>query len=134
MSDLIDLLLKPEVPNVQKKLPTAQYKVKRLSQLTGQDVIFELRALPYGKVQEIKDSKSQDVNVHIVLAGLKDPDIKAGELQTKFGGITPAETLKAMLLPGEIVDLAQAIEKLTGYRGTTIEEIKKGSGTAATEN
>ena len=41
-------------------------------------------------------------------------------------GVTPAETVKAMLLPGEIADLAIAVEKLSGYRRTTIEEVKNG--------
>ena len=40
--------------------------------------------------------------------------------------MTPAETLKAMLLPGEIADLAIVVEKLSGYRRTTIEEVKNG--------
>jgi hypothetical protein len=30
-----------------------------------------------------------------------------------------------MLLPGEIEDLSRTIEKLSGYRTDTIEEIKK---------
>ena len=33
--------------------------------------------------------------------------------------------LKKMLLPGEIEDISKAIEKLSGYRTNTIEEIKK---------
>ena len=42
----------------------------------------------------------------------------------KFGGATPAETVKAALLPGEIEDLSRAVERLCGYRRTTIEEVK----------
>ena len=34
-SDLLALLLRPELPNVQKELPTARYKVSRLSELAG---------------------------------------------------------------------------------------------------
>ena len=48
------------------------------------------------------------------------------QLAEKYGGATPAETVKAMLLPGEIADLAIAVEKLSGYRRTTIEEVKNG--------
>ena len=47
-SDLLALLLRPELPNVQKELPTARYKVARLSELLGQEVVFTLRGLPYG--------------------------------------------------------------------------------------
>lgn len=31
-TDLLALLLRPELPNVQKELPTAEYRVKRLSE------------------------------------------------------------------------------------------------------
>ena len=54
----------------------------------------------------------------------KRQDLKDKRLAEKFGGATPAETVKAMLLPGEIEDLSRAIERLCGYRITTIEEVK----------
>ncbi len=123
MSQFLDLMLRPEVPNVQQALPTGEYRVKRLSQLVGTDVVLHLKGLPYGKVQEFKEME-KDVSIHILLAGcgeLKDPALKE-----KFGGATPAETVKAMLLPGEIEDLSRAVEKLSGYRMNTIEEVKNG--------
>ena len=57
MSKLLDILLRPELPNVAKELPECKVKVKRLSRLAGEDVVFTLRALPYGRVQEIKELK-----------------------------------------------------------------------------
>lgn len=122
--DLLQLLLRPELPNVQKELPTTQYKVKRLSELVGEDIVFQLRGLPYGKVQKLKSSMSDDSSVQIVLAGCVDPDWKSPELKEKYGGATPAETMKAVLLPGEIEDLSRAVERLCGYRKVTIEEVK----------
>ena len=126
MSNLLDLLLKPELPNVQKSLPTAEYKVKRLSELAGQDVIFRLRALPYNRVGEFQGTMDPDAKIQILLAGCVEPDFKKdfAQLAAKYGGETPAETVKALLLPGEVDDLSRAIEKLTGYRGLTIEEVK----------
>ena len=122
--DILSLLLRPELPNVQEQLPTAHYKVKRLSELTGSDVVFTLRALPYGKVQRIRETIAGDANISILLAGCVDPDLKSSALKEKFGGITPEETVKAMLLPDEIEDLARAVERLCGYRRLTIEEVK----------
>lgn len=102
MSKMLDLLLRPEAPNVAKNLPTAQYKHKRLSKLCGEDVIFTLRALPYGRVTELKESGGADICMDILLAGVIDPNLKDSRLAEKFGGVTPAETVKAMLLPGEM--------------------------------
>lgn len=123
-TDLVSLLLRPELPNVQKELPTAKYKVKRLSELLGTDVVFTLKGLPYGRVQKLRESLSNDVSVHILLQGCVDPNLKEPALQERFGGATPAETVKAMLLPGEIEDLSRAVERLCGYRRQTIDEIK----------
>lgn len=123
-SDLLELLLRPELPNVMKELPTARYKLTRLSEAAGQDVVFTLRALPYGQVQRLRESESGDTEVHILLAGCVDPDLKSQALRDRFGGATPAETVKAMLLPGEIADLSRAVERLCGYRRLTIEEVK----------
>lgn len=122
--DLVSLLLRPELPNVQKELPTARYNVKRLSNLLGQDVVFTLRGLPYGKVQKLRESMADDVDVRILLQGCVEPNLKDPALKERYGGVTPAETVKAMLLPGEIVDLSRAVERLCGYRQLTIEEVK----------
>ena len=123
MNKFLDQMLRAEAEDVQKNLPTARYEVKRLSRALGEPVALELRALPYGKAQELRDME-HDQEVHILLAGCEE--LKAPELQTKFGGVTPAETVKAMLLPGEIADLSRAVERLSGYRQVTIREIKNG--------
>ena len=123
-TDLVSLLLRPELPNVQKELPTAKYKVKRLSELLGTDVVFTLKGLPYGKVQKLRESLFGDVDIHILLQWCVDPDLKDPALKDRFGGATPAETVKAMLLPGEIEDLSRAVERLCGYRRQTIDEVK----------
>ena len=98
--DLLAMLLRPELPNVKEELPEARYRVKRLSELLGQEVVFRLRALPYGKVQSLRESRAEDLNVQILLAGCAEPNWKAPELRERYGGATPAETVKAVLLPG----------------------------------
>lgn len=120
---VLDVLLGGTITNVEKELPTSRYRVDRLSDLAGQDVIFTLRALPYGKVHDL-ERFTQDSDIHILLAGCVDPDLKDQQLMEKFGGATPADTVKRMLLPGEIADLSAAVERLSGYRRMTISEVK----------
>ena len=122
---MLDLLLGKDVVAVNKNLPTGRYEVPRLSEAAGAPVIFTLRALPYGRVQEMK-RLTDESDVQILLAGCVEPDLKAPALQEKFKGVTPAETVKNMLLPGEIADLSAAVERLTGYQHVTIQEIKNG--------
>ena len=121
MSNFLDMMLKPEVESVKNALPTAKYEIKRLSKLAGEKVVVELHALPYGKTQQLREME-QDQEIHILLAGCSE--LSDSALTQKFGGATPAETVKAMLLPGEIADLSRAVERLTGYRKTTIAEVK----------
>lgn len=117
----LDLLLKAAVP----EMPEKEYKITRLSKLCGEPVIFKIKGLPYSRASELTKSQKDDLNVHILLAGMVEPNFKDQELLSKYSAQTPAELVKKMLLPGEIEDLSRAIEKLSGYRDITIEEIKK---------
>lgn len=121
MSKFLDMMLRPEIPSVQKELPRAKYEVKRLSRLAGEPVTLELYGLPYHKAQELKETET-DQEVLVLLAGC--PELRDQAFANKFGGVTPSETVKAMLLPGEIADLSRAVERLTGYRKFTIQEVK----------
>lgn len=120
--DTLELLLKTNPQNLPKK----QIKLKRLSKECEGDVVFDLRALTYNKVAEIKNTHTGgDMEVHILLAGVISPDLKSEELKRKYNAATPAEMVKVMLLPGEIEDISREIEKLSGYRVSTVEEVKK---------
>lgn len=121
MSDVLDLLMGLTPP----KLPEKQTKIKRLSQECGADVIFTLRALPYNRVAEIREGSTGDVSVEILLAGVSAPNLRDKGLMEKYRAPTPAELVKTLLLPGEIETLAREVEKLSGYRSATVEDVKK---------
>ena len=121
MSKLLDQLLLQDVVDVQRNLPTGSFEVLRLSEAVGEPVVFHLSALPYGKVQDMRE-REKDSDVHILLAGC--PDLREPELMAKFGAPTPAEAVKALLLPGEIADLSREVERLSGFRRTVIQEVK----------
>ncbi|MPN23460.1 hypothetical protein SDC9_170848 [bioreactor metagenome] len=117
--DTLELLLKMNIPD----MPEKEIKVKRLSTLCGEPVVFRLRALPYSRTAEIIKDQKDDMNVHILLAGVLSPDLKSKDLMEKYHTATPAELVKRMLLPGEIEDISRAVEKLSGFRMNTIEEV-----------
>lgn len=121
MQDVLDLLMGLTPP----KLPEKQTKIKRLSKECGANVIFTLRALPYNRVAEIKEGTTGDISVEILLAGVAAPNLRDRGLMEKYHAPTPAELVKTLLLPGEIEDISREIEKLSGYRTATIEDIKK---------
>ena len=128
--DVLELLLN----STPAKLPEKDYKIKRLSKECGGDVIFRLRALPYSRVAEVRRVDPENQQLHIILAGVIAPDLRNAALLEKYGGATPVDMLKEMLLPGEIDDLAIRIEQLSGYKSVVVEEIKKNSGKTQSSN
>jgi len=119
--DTLELLLRADIPD----LPEKEFKIKRLSSICGAPVIFRIRALPYNRAAELTRDQKDDMNVHILLAGVVEPNLKSKELMEKYKAATPAELVKKMLLPGEVEDISRAVERLSGYRTSTVEEIKK---------
>ena len=84
----LELLLRADVVSVKANMPTARYEISRLSEAAGAPVVFTLRALPYGRVQELK-RLTEEADIQILLAGCVEPDLKAAALQEKFQGVTP---------------------------------------------
>ena len=114
MSKILDLLLRADAPDVRKSLPKGSYEVPRLSQLYGEPFVLELQGLPYGKALELKEMA--DSEIQTVLAGDAQGVWKSGQLKEARGAATPAETVKSLLLPGEIRAISVAVERLSGYR------------------
>lgn len=116
----LELLLNLE----PQDLPEKAVRLRRLTKACGQEVCFRLRALPYSRVAEMKEKEGADMALHIVLAGVVEPDLKNRELRERYDAETPKELVKKLLLPGEIEDLSREIEKLSGYRGMTLEQVE----------
>lgn len=52
---VLDLLLRPELPDVRRELPEKRVEVKRLSRLAGEPVVFRLKALTYDQTRRVQD-------------------------------------------------------------------------------
>lgn len=122
MADIMDLLLKADVPN----LPEKTVKMKRLSDLCGGDVEFTLRAVPYNRLVEcnVIDVPGEG-DIQVILASIVSPNLKSRELMEKYGVHTPSDLVKKMLLPGEISALVRTVDILSGFRVKVLEEVKK---------
>lgn len=99
-----------------------QTKTMRLKR-TGAEV--KIKGLSFDRLMEIREMDSRDTAVHIVLAGMAEPVFKDRDAMERHHAATPAELVKKTLMPGEILDLQIEIEKLSGFRRKTLEEIKK---------
>lgn len=120
----LDLLLRPDLPDVRKELPEKKVEVTRLSALAGEPVVFTLRALTYDETRRLQDKSREDQAVSAVLYACKDPGWGDRRLQESAGAATPLDAIKARLTAGEIDELYMEIQKLSGYLRRTLADVK----------
>lgn len=88
----------------------------------GNPVVFRIRELSYDKVRELQEMNTgKDLAAAIITAGVVEPNLRDERLQQACGAATPYEVVRYMLRAGELEDLQAAIEKLSGYRGSTLQ-------------
>ena len=124
-ASVLDLLLRPELPDVRKVLPEKQVEVKRLTELAGEPGVFTLRAMTYNETRQIQDKPREDQALSAVLYGCKDPDFRDKRLlDAEKGIVTPLDAIKARLSAGEIDEAYIEIQELSGYLRRTLAEVK----------
>lgn len=123
-SSVLDLLLRASLPDVRKNLPEKRVEVTRLTKLTGELVIFTLRALTYDETRRLQDKPREDQAVSAVLYACKDPSWGDKRLLDAVGVATPLDAIKTRLSAGEIDELYIEIQKLSGYLRRTLADVK----------
>ena len=122
---VLDLLLRPELPDVRRELPEKRVEVKRLSRLAGEPVVFRLKALTYDQTRRVQDKPRGEQAVEMVLLGCAEPAWRApGLLDPAKNIATPIDAIKAKLTAGEIDELAVEIQMLGGYIVRALEDVK----------
>ena len=122
---VLDLLLRPELPDVRRELPEKRVEVKRLSRLAGEPVVFRLKALTYDQTRRVQDKPRGEQAVEMVLLGCTEPNWRApGLLDPAKNIATPIDAIKAKLTAGEIDELAVEIQMLGGYIVRALEDVK----------
>lgn len=69
------------------------------------------------------DFDSTGFNIATILECCKKPNFKDAEFVKKAGVISPQDAVRKLLLPGEVVNLASAIQSLSGF-DKDLEELK----------
>ena len=122
---VLDLLLRPELPDVRRELPEKRVEVKRLSRLAGEPVVFRLKALTYDQTRRVQDKPRGEQAVEMVLLGCTEPNWRApGLLDPAKNIATPIDAIKSKLTAGEIDELAVEIQMLGGYIVRALEDVK----------
>ena len=118
--NLTDMLLC--VPSRRRK--SKLIMILELSEAAGKDVFFEIEELDYDDCAYIK-GKGDDVDACIVCMGVKTPKLNSDEFAKSQGENMPQDALKKYLSSGAIESISREIQKLSGYRVITVEDVKK---------
>ena len=121
-----------------KLMPTRQVEITRLSEVIGEPVIFTIRALNGEEFQEaqesamsiskrgeVEDLDSRMLQIMCVLNGVQDPNLRDKDLLAAYEAATPEQLMNgALLLPGELSQLFNAIQELSGFGEGAVSEVK----------
>lgn len=119
-------------------MPTREVEITRLTELIGQPVIFTIRALTGEEFQEaqqaalslskrgeVEDVDSRMLQVMCVLNGTQEPNLKDKQLLDLYDVATPDQLLNGtFLLPGEVSQLFNSIQELSGFGADAVAEVK----------
>lgn len=113
---------------------------KRIKDEEGNPVMWELRVLGYDEIKAItkrntknvpnkvtgaaeKRTNAEEAAMEMTLKSIVFPDLNDADLQDSWGVVGAEALLKAMLNPGEIVDLENAVQSAAGYSTEMDEKI-----------
>ena len=113
---------------------------KRIKDSEGNPILWELRVLGYDEIKAItkrntknvpnkvtgaaeKRTNTEEAAMEMTLASIVFPDLNDADLQDSWGVVGAEALLKAMLTPGEIVDLENAVQSAAGYSTEMDEKI-----------
>lgn len=124
---MIDLLLAADTSKLTE-LPTEKLKVSRLDK-DGKKFAITIKALTMNQFDALP--RGDDFKLHVVLNGVVDPDLRDKRLAEKLTPsdrktpLTPTEVVSKLFLPGEIINIYNAITELSGFGDNAVEKIEK---------
>lgn len=133
MSALQEFLNTNPVDNLTAEVPISN----RFTDKDGKLLKFKIKAMTNDEFEEIRksstkvdmrkgkrsvDFNSKKFNMQLVINHTIDPDFKNAESIKKVGCATPDQYLNKVLLSGEIAELAQQIQALSGFE-TDMEDL-----------
>lgn len=100
-----------------------KFKIKAMSSNAFEDT--RKRSMKMGRKNRV-ELDLQQFNSSIIIENTLEPNFRDAASIQKLGCMTPEEYLNKVLLPGEIVELSNQIQKLSGFRSMDelVEEAK----------
>ncbi len=125
--NVLDLLLESDIEKLNSKT-SKEYEVKRLSEKLGGKFVITCTPLKLDQLNHIseisKNTTEMKVNAVIECCRIDGKKFNQKELREKLSCNTVQEVVEKLFLPGEIQNLYEVINKMSGYGDKAVEEIK----------
>ncbi|MHC1750779.1 MAG: hypothetical protein AB9856_21100 [Cellulosilyticaceae bacterium] len=124
---ILNLLLETDTEKL-KSSHSKKYEIKRLSKVLGEKFIVTCGPLTNEQISHIGEisKTNMDMKLNAVLECCKvdGKSFKEQQLMDKFKVATPGGLLDKLFLPGEIFELYNVVNDLSGYGKDAVKEIK----------
>lgn len=125
---ILDLLLETDIDKLQNN-NSKNYEIKRLTKILGEKFIVTCTLLTNEQMMHIGEiSKTNfDIKLNAVLEACKIEGKKLNNeaLMKKFNVVSAKELIGKLFLPGEVYELYNIINDLSGYGKDAVKEVKK---------
>lgn len=124
---ILDLLLETDIKKLELN-NSKKYEIKRISNIIGEKFIITCSPIRTDQIAHIAEVSKNNTEIkhNTILEACKidGKKINNKELMEKFNVVTPTELVGKMLLAGEISEINNIINDISGYGKDAIEEIK----------
>lgn len=128
----IDMLMRLDREKLIE-VPVKDVKADRLSQLMGQEVTVEIKALSgdtymdllataTNKKGKVDMSRAYRAQALIVVEAVQNPSLKDKELQEHFGAASPIDLAKILFPGGELTSVFHEVADLSGFKDDEDDE------------
>lgn len=137
MTNLVDALLAADANQItQKEITTVE--IPRLTKIVGVPFIVTLQAVSPKRLDEIQEQaikmtkKGRYAGTDLttlrrltLCESIIEPDLKNKKLQEKFGVVSPKELISKLFSAGEIQNLYEKSQQVSGFTEENEEEYKE---------
>jgi hypothetical protein len=117
-------------------MPEKQVEMVRLSQQLEQEIHFTLRGISSKKLESLREDATnitkdgeeldgKEFVTNLLIEGIIEPNFREKELQKNFGVRSAKELVSELLNDAEQMELAEHIQKLSGFGVENVREVVK---------
>ena len=132
--NLAEALLAVDAGKIKERA-TKEIEIPRLSKLTGEPFIIQLRQIPTKRMQEIQEMalsvgrngkleqvKSGEVQIMVVCDGIANKEFDNRDVLKRFGAATRKDLFQTLFNAGEIAGIYQQVSDLCGYGSESVKD------------